>query len=102
MRLSKDDIRDIITAHLAEESHASIARRKGCDRSTVAYHIQLFDDAYKGGRSIYSIMKTEVQHQCVHPSFVCLLCKVHRDAIMRADRIRILQLEAEIRRLKGE
>lgn len=86
MRLSKQQIREIIVAHRNGEPKAQIANRFGVDNSTVKYHVEKYEGSYYMGLSIYSVIQAEAQHECRHPSTKCLACgkrtdTMHRDEI---------------------
>lgn len=104
VRLSKDEIREIIAAYYGGESPASIATRTNRDRKTISYHIQKYEryeEEYGSGDGYFTMIRVEIQHECLHPSLKCLCCGKAHDILKREDRLRIKALEAEIRRLKG-
>jgi hypothetical protein len=101
VRLSKQEIREIIAAFYGGESVPDIARRTRRDRKTISYHIEKYDEAYGGTGGYIAMVKVEIQHECIHPSMKCLCCGKAQDIIFREDRARILALETEIRRLHG-
>lgn len=101
MRLSKEQIREIVTSFNSGEGAAQIARRFNIDRSTVTYHVTKYEEANAFGTSFYSSIKVTTQHECIHPSVKCAVCGLRKDTLIRKERIRIRELEAEIARLRG-
>jgi len=101
MRLSKDSIREIIVAFKEGESQAAIARRHQIDDSTVRYHVDKFETSYLHGSGVYSLIKADVQHECIHPSTVCSVCGKRHDTLMREERLKIRELEQRLARFKA-
>ena len=83
-KLTKQQIREIVTRFRAGESPAQIAREHSIHPSTIYFHDEKTQtaDIYDGG-SVYSIIKTETQYVCIHPSTKCLVCGKLEDVILR-------------------
>lgn len=99
-RLSKQEIREIVAAFFGGEAIPDIAKRMSRDRKTVEYHIEKYQEAYGTSGGYIARLKTEIQHECIHPSLRCLCCGKLEDILKREDRARIRQLEEEVIRLK--
>lgn len=100
-KLSKENIREIIAEHQKGVPTAHIAEQFHVDRSTISYHIEKLESAFVLDGNVYSLIKAETQHQCIHPSMKCSVCGVFHDTILREERQLISDLRVKLRVLNG-
>lgn len=84
MRLSREDIYQIIVAHNQGEKRSVIAERFSVDNATVTYHIEQFERKYGSTRAVYSLVQPP-KKVCCHPSLKCLVCGRAQDNIRREE-----------------
>jgi catalase len=97
MRLSKDQIREILIAHSHGEEKAVIAARHKIDVSTVRYHVDAFENSYSTTERIYALVRP-VQVACHHPSLKCLVCGQANDNLRRRELETIATLKEQLAR----
>lgn len=93
MRLSKQQIREIIVAHAGGTTKAQIAERLHVDRSTVYYHVEKFESQ---GENVYSLLQSTKPHECCHPSTKCFVCGKLMDNLKREERIIIGDIRSKL------
>lgn len=100
--LSSTSIREIIDLHVKGEPKLQIAKRMGVDNATVHYHIRKFKESIGDPEEgdVYTLVKIQVKAECIHPSLKCSCCGKFVDQIRREDRMKILNLEQQIKDLK--
>lgn len=92
--LTKEDIERLLVAHAQGANPTQLSRLFGVHRSTIVYHTTR---SYIIARAT---PKTPAQQACPHSSCKCFVCGMMIDTIMRNDRLRILELEREVRILR--
>lgn len=99
MRLSKQQIGEILLAHHNGEAKSAIAAKYNVDVSTVRYHVEIFERTYGQPENIYAIIRP-IQRACPHPSLKCLVCGMAHDNLHRRETETICKLSSEVDRLK--
>ena len=84
MRLSREQIIEMLFAHNKGATKSSIAAEHSVDPSTVRYHIETFENTYGSTAAVYSLIKP-VQRACEHPSLKCLICDQAQNNIHRRE-----------------
>lgn len=95
-KLSKENIRDILTDHSRGVAEIELAVKFKVDQSTISYHVTKFRNSGIYDCNVYALIKTEVQHICKHPSTKCLGCGKIADTLFRDERLHIEQLERQL------
>lgn len=94
-RLTKQEIEDLIKAHLNNIPNGQIAIQFTIDASTVRYHIARFKRGkWVSGEDYPLPSKTA----CIHPSLKCLVCGIAQNQIRRRELDTIRQLQAKLAR----
>lgn len=99
MRLSKEQIREILIANSQGEAKSAIAQRLHVDVSTVRYHVEIFERTYGASANVYAIIRP-IQKTCNHPSLKCLVCGMAHDNLHRRETETICRLSSELDRAK--
>jgi transposase-like protein len=100
MRLTTEQIHEILVAVDKGETYSSIARRFSVDNATVRYQVEKFERTYGSTEAVYAVIRP-VQRICTHPSCKCLVCGQAQDMIRRRELDEIRTLKARIVELEG-
>lgn len=95
MRLSQEQVREMIVAAAQGVPRTKIAQQYSVDNSTVRYHIERFESKYGSTTAIYSLIPPKSK-ACTHPSLKCLLCGKAQDAIRRRELETIKELTIKL------
>lgn len=100
MRLSKETIREILTAYSQGQTKSAIATTHQVDVSTVRYHIDAFERTYGSTGAVYALVRP-IQRECNHPSLKCLVCGQAQDSIRRREAEEIERLTVKLNEVQS-